>query len=202
VALPAGAGYLVAGMDGRLRLRPVFQAQTHDPAELALVVRNEDQLPAHRLRCDQRIERPDGLACTLQLRTHVGIRRGVARGEFDERKWPKEVLHQTHGFHRRRALGRSGTELGLADDADCHVRAAPREHAFQHGRSLLQLGRAAGCRRVGCASLCHAFRLAPSPVVECRLAPDGGPRLRCLPPDGGPSVRYLLVASDRRPGIR
>src|SRR5437867_7329676 len=45
-----------------LRPRPVLQAKTRDPAELALVVRDEDQLPADGLCSDQRVERTDGRA--------------------------------------------------------------------------------------------------------------------------------------------
>src|SRR5712664_675858 len=68
-----------------LGLRPVFQAQSRDPAELALVVRDQNQLPPDRLRRDQRVERTDGRARALELRAHARIRAGVARGELDDR---------------------------------------------------------------------------------------------------------------------
>src|SRR6266581_2444704 len=121
-----------------LGLRPVFQAQSRDPAELALVVRDEDQLPPDRLRRDQRVERTDGRARALQLRADARIRDGVARGELDDRQRPEEVLDQAHGLHGRRALCRARAELGLGDDADRDVRATPREHPFQNRRVLLQ----------------------------------------------------------------
>ena len=53
---------------------PVLNMQTRDPAELALIIGNEDQFATDGLRRDQRIQRTDGCAGTLELRPHLSIR--------------------------------------------------------------------------------------------------------------------------------
>src|SRR5438105_4821331 len=133
-----GARPLVTSTQSDLNPRPVFQSQARDPAELALVVRNENQLLPERLRRDQCVERTDGFARALQLCAQVCIRRGIARGELEDGQRPEEILHEAHRLQGRRALCRARAQLRLRDDADRDVRAAPREHPLQHRRVLLQ----------------------------------------------------------------
>src|SRR5438105_4890600 len=87
-----GARPLVTSTQSDLNPRPVFQSQARDPAKLALVVRNENQLLPERLRRDQCVERTDGFACALQLCAQVCIRRGIARGELEDGQRPEEIL--------------------------------------------------------------------------------------------------------------
>src|SRR5438105_5739649 len=133
-----GARPLVTSTQSDLNPRPVFQSQARDPAELALVVRNENQLLPERLRRDQCVERTDGFARALQLCAQVCIRRGIARGELEDGQRPEEILHEAHRLQGRRALCRARAQLRLRANADRDVRAAPREHPLQHRRVLLQ----------------------------------------------------------------
>src|SRR5438874_6835681 len=54
------------------------------------------------------------------------------------RQPPRSTLFPYTTLFRSRALGRTGTELGFGDHADCHVFAALRQQPLQNNLMLLE----------------------------------------------------------------
>src|SRR5262245_30438667 len=100
---------------------PVLSMQARNPAKLALIIGNKDQSVNDRLRRDQRIQRTNGCAGTLEPRPNLRIRSRVVRGKFQDGNGTKEVFYQPQRLRRRTALGRAGPQFGFSNDADRNV---------------------------------------------------------------------------------
>ena len=104
--------------------------QSRDPAKLALIVGNKDQFASDRLCRDQRIQRTNGCAGTLEPRPNLSIRSCVPAGKFQNGNGTKKIFYQPQCLRRSSALGRA--QFGFGNDAHHNVLRGPSEQVFQN----------------------------------------------------------------------